>query len=159
MGGRYDASKTLIENVHLSDPIIQRFDVICVLQDTVDPVADDRLASFVVDSHMRSKAVGARCGSRALQGGRTCSPWGVPHYVPPQLHHSHRAHTSRTARFALTAPIACLAAGALCGHYFSLVFLLNTTCVPVLCVCLGPLTPFRSFVWLWVCSWSAVALW
>jgi hypothetical protein len=57
VGGRYDASKTLTENVTLTDPIIQRFDIICVLQDTVDPVADERLASFVVDSHMRSKAV------------------------------------------------------------------------------------------------------
>jgi DNA replication licensing factor MCM2 len=60
VGGRYDASKNLLENVHLSDPIIQRFDIICVLQDTVDPVADDRLATFVVDSHMRSKAVSSR---------------------------------------------------------------------------------------------------
>jgi len=54
IGGRYDASKTFTENVQLTDPILQRFDILCVLQDTVDPIADERLASFVVDSHMRS---------------------------------------------------------------------------------------------------------
>lgn len=54
IGGRYDASKTFSENVHLTDPILQRFDILCVLQDTVDPVADEQLARFVVSSHIRS---------------------------------------------------------------------------------------------------------
>mmetsp|Transcript_13302 Transcript_13302/g.20731 ORF Transcript_13302/g.20731 Transcript_13302/m.20731 type:complete len:966 (-) Transcript_13302:2250-5147(-) len=54
IGGRYDSSNTLAENVELTDPILQRFDVLCVLQDTVDPVADERLAQFVTQSHMRS---------------------------------------------------------------------------------------------------------
>ena len=31
-----------------------RFDVLCVVQDTVDPVADELLAKFVVGSHLRS---------------------------------------------------------------------------------------------------------
>ena len=31
-----------------------RFDILCVVKDRVDPVADERLANFVVDSHMRS---------------------------------------------------------------------------------------------------------
>ena len=43
--GRYDATKTFAENVELTDPIIQRFDILCVLQDRVDPVEDERLAS------------------------------------------------------------------------------------------------------------------
>jgi DNA replication licensing factor MCM2 len=38
----------------LTDPILQRFDCLCVLQDVVDPVADERLAQFVTSSHMRS---------------------------------------------------------------------------------------------------------
>lgn len=38
----------------MTDPILQRFDILCVLQDTVDPVADERLAKFVTGSHMRS---------------------------------------------------------------------------------------------------------
>lgn len=54
IGGRYDSSCTFAENVELTDPILQRFDLLCVLQDTVDPVADERLASFVTESHMRS---------------------------------------------------------------------------------------------------------
>jgi len=54
IGGRYDSANTLAENVELTDPILQRFDVLCVLQDTVDPVADERLAKFVTGSHMRS---------------------------------------------------------------------------------------------------------
>ena len=31
-----------------------RFDILCVVKDTVDPVADARLARFVVSSHARS---------------------------------------------------------------------------------------------------------
>lgn len=54
IGGRYDSSNTLADNVELTDPILQRFDVLCVLQDIVDPVADERLAKFVTSSHMRS---------------------------------------------------------------------------------------------------------
>lgn len=34
--------------------LLNRFDILCVLQDTVDPVIDEQLALFVVNSHMRS---------------------------------------------------------------------------------------------------------
>lgn len=54
IGGRYDPQRSFAENVELTDPIIQRFDVLCVLQDTIDPIADERLAKFVVSSHVRS---------------------------------------------------------------------------------------------------------
>jgi DNA replication licensing factor MCM2 len=54
IGGRYDSASTLSDNVELTDPILQRFDILCVLQDTVDPVADEQLASFVTWSHMNS---------------------------------------------------------------------------------------------------------
>ena len=54
IGGRYDSSNTLSDNVELTDPILQRFDILCVLQDNVDPVADERLASFVTSSHMNA---------------------------------------------------------------------------------------------------------
>jgi DNA replication licensing factor MCM2 len=57
IGGRYDASNTLKDNVELTDPILQRFDILCVLQDQVDPVADERLARFVTSSHMRAMPV------------------------------------------------------------------------------------------------------
>jgi hypothetical protein len=31
-----------------------RFDILCVVRDTADPVEDEHLAKFVVASHMRS---------------------------------------------------------------------------------------------------------
>jgi DNA replication licensing factor MCM2 len=59
IGGRYDSSHTLSENVELTDPILQRFDILCVMQDTVDPVADENLADFVTRSHVRSTPTSA----------------------------------------------------------------------------------------------------
>lgn len=53
IGGRYDPSLTFSENVDLSEPILSRFDVLCVVRDTVDPIQDERLARFVVSSHMK----------------------------------------------------------------------------------------------------------
>merc|ERR1712038_1875406 len=53
-GGRYDPSMTFSENVDLTEPILSRFDVLCVVRDTVDPTGDEHLARFVVGSHMRN---------------------------------------------------------------------------------------------------------
>lgn len=53
IAGRYDASRTFADNVDLSEPILSRFDVLCVVRDTVDPIEDERLANFVVSSHTR----------------------------------------------------------------------------------------------------------
>merc|ERR1719391_1450448 len=53
IGGRYDPSMTFSENVDLTEPILSRFDILCVVRDTVDPVADEHLARFVVASHMK----------------------------------------------------------------------------------------------------------
>ncbi|KAK9825592.1 hypothetical protein WJX74_008760 [Apatococcus lobatus] len=53
-GGRYDSSRTFAENVKLSDPILSRFDILCVVKDVVDPILDERLARFVIGSHERS---------------------------------------------------------------------------------------------------------
>merc|ERR1711894_702890 len=54
IGGRYDPSMTFSENVDLTEPILSRFDILCVVRDTVDATADEHLAKFVVGSHMRS---------------------------------------------------------------------------------------------------------
>lgn len=54
IGGRYDSSRNFAENVELTEPILSRFDVLCVVKDIVDPVTDERLAQFVVGSHVRS---------------------------------------------------------------------------------------------------------
>merc|ERR1712179_639638 len=53
IGGRYDPSLTFSENVDLSEPILSRFDVLCVVKDTVDPMVDEMLAKFVVRSHRK----------------------------------------------------------------------------------------------------------
>lgn len=53
IGGRYDPSLTFAENVDLTEPILSRFDVLCVVRDTVDPVQDERLARFVTGSHIK----------------------------------------------------------------------------------------------------------
>ncbi|WVZ51830.1 hypothetical protein U9M48_002936 [Paspalum notatum var. saurae] len=64
IGGRYDSSKTFTQNVELTDPIISRFDVLCVVKDIVDPFTDEMLARFVVDSHARSQPKGANLEDR-----------------------------------------------------------------------------------------------
>lgn len=52
--GRYDAQRSFAQNVNLSDPILSRFDVLCVLRDEADAVQDERLADHVLCSHIRS---------------------------------------------------------------------------------------------------------
>lgn len=53
-GGRYNSTIPLAQNVDLTEPILSRFDILCVVRDTVDPAEDERLASFVVNSHGRA---------------------------------------------------------------------------------------------------------
>ncbi|OEH76014.1 DNA replication licensing factor mcm2 [Cyclospora cayetanensis] len=49
--GRYIPSYTFKENVDLSDPILSRFDLICVLRDIPDADEDFSLADYVLSSH------------------------------------------------------------------------------------------------------------
>src|ERR1700722_11731286 len=52
--GRYNSSLSFSQNVELSDPILSRFDILCVVKDTVDPLVDQLLSRFVVGSHIKS---------------------------------------------------------------------------------------------------------
>ncbi|KAJ9119557.1 MCM DNA helicase complex subunit [Naganishia vaughanmartiniae] len=52
--GRYNPTIPFQQNVELTEPILSRFDVLCVVKDAVDPVQDELLAKFVVGSHTRS---------------------------------------------------------------------------------------------------------
>lgn len=52
--GKYQPGLTFSQNVDLTEPIISRFDILCVVKDTVDPVGDERLAKFVVGNHIRN---------------------------------------------------------------------------------------------------------
>ena len=54
VGGRYNSTVPFSQNVELTEPILSRFDILCVVRDTVDPAEDQRLASFVVNSHGRA---------------------------------------------------------------------------------------------------------
>ncbi|KAJ6157616.1 DNA replication licensing factor mcm2 [Penicillium chermesinum] len=53
-GGRYNATKPFSQNVELTEPILSRFDILCVVRDLVEPSEDERLANFVIESHHRS---------------------------------------------------------------------------------------------------------
>ena len=52
--GRYNPTIPFSQNVELTEPILSRFDVLCVVKDIVDPVQDEMLARFVVSSHLRA---------------------------------------------------------------------------------------------------------
>ena len=54
IGGRYNSTIPFAQNVELTEPILSRFDILCVVRDTVDPSEDERLAKFVVGSHGRA---------------------------------------------------------------------------------------------------------
>ncbi|EOO03501.1 putative dna replication licensing factor mcm2 protein [Phaeoacremonium minimum UCRPA7] len=54
IGGRYNSTIPFSANVQLTEPILSRFDILCVVRDTVDPSEDERLARFIVGSHSRS---------------------------------------------------------------------------------------------------------
>ncbi|KAI1398306.1 MCM-domain-containing protein [Hypoxylon fuscum] len=54
VGGRYNSTIPFSSNVQLTEPILSRFDILCVVRDTVDPAEDERLARFIVGSHSRS---------------------------------------------------------------------------------------------------------
>ncbi|EFY92574.1 MCM DNA helicase complex subunit [Metarhizium acridum] len=52
--GRYNSTLPFSQNVNLTEPILSRFDILCVVRDTVEPEEDERLARFIVGSHSRS---------------------------------------------------------------------------------------------------------
>lgn len=54
VGGRYNSGLTLSQNVALTEPILSRFDVLCVVRDIVDAENDEQMAKFVVNSHYRN---------------------------------------------------------------------------------------------------------
>ena len=57
--GRYDQSLSFQQNSGLTDPILSRFDVLCVVKDVVDPIADAKLAESVIETHQgKAKEIG-----------------------------------------------------------------------------------------------------
>ncbi|CAH9129730.1 unnamed protein product [Cuscuta epithymum] len=74
IGGRYDSSKNFSQNVELTDPIVSRFDVLCVVKDVVDPVTDEMLAMFVVDSHCKSTPKGGNLDDKSNKANSQDDP-------------------------------------------------------------------------------------
>lgn len=66
IGGRYDSSMTFSENVNLSEPILSRFDILCVVKDEFDPMQDQLLAQFVVKSHQRHHPANAELNDELM---------------------------------------------------------------------------------------------
>lgn len=49
--GIYNSSLTFAQNVNLSDPILSRFDILCVVKDVIDSKEDSVMASHILKSH------------------------------------------------------------------------------------------------------------
>lgn len=73
IGGRYDTSRPLLENVDLTPPILSRFDLIFIVQDASSPAVDAALAEFVVKSHAFHHPLAA-----AARGQRSTLPTTTP---------------------------------------------------------------------------------
>jgi len=54
LGGVYKSNLNFNDNVDLTDPILSRFDLLSVIRDDHDEALDDALATFVLNSHMKS---------------------------------------------------------------------------------------------------------
>ena len=52
--GRYDPQRSFMDNVDLTEPILSRFDILSVVRDEVDYYQDKALATFVINSHIKS---------------------------------------------------------------------------------------------------------
>lgn len=52
--GTYNTALNFTDNVDLTDPILSRFDILSVIKDEVNEEQDDLLATFVINSHMKS---------------------------------------------------------------------------------------------------------
>ena len=66
IGGRYNSTVPFSQNVELTEPILSRFDILCVVRDTVNPEEDERLANFVVNSHGRAHPVAQAAANNDL---------------------------------------------------------------------------------------------
>lgn len=56
--GIYNSSMTFAQNVNLSDPILSRFDILCVIKDIVDLKEDEMMADYILNSHEGKKQEG-----------------------------------------------------------------------------------------------------
>jgi DNA replication licensing factor MCM2 len=103
IGGRYNSTIPFAQNVELTEPILSRFDVLCVVRDTVDPEVDQLLASFVVESHGRSHPSSTATPSEAQSLTHSPVPQNLlrkyilyaREHVSPKLHQMDQDKISR----------------------------------------------------------------
>ncbi|KAL7746617.1 MCM DNA helicase complex subunit [Sorochytrium milnesiophthora] len=74
--GRYNAQIPFSQNVDLTEPILSRFDVLCVVKDKIDPQMDELLAKFVVESHIRSHPLQVKQALENPEGATSISQNG-----------------------------------------------------------------------------------
>lgn len=65
--GKYNPAISFSQNVNLSDPIISRFDLLCVVKDTIDKNEDVRTANFILESHSGNKPENIRVNGKISQ--------------------------------------------------------------------------------------------
>jgi hypothetical protein len=75
---------TFSDNVDLTEPILSRFDILCVVRDTVDPVGDEHLARFVVGSHMRNHPLSDETDQVSFNLG--CQIYLVKYTITEKIH-------------------------------------------------------------------------
>ena len=84
IGGRYNGTIPFSQNVELTEPILSRFDILCVVRDTVDPAEDERLANFVVNSHGRAHPAKLSADAGDVAAMETEEPGAVNNGEPQQ---------------------------------------------------------------------------
>lgn len=64
--GRYNPALSFAQNINLSDPIISRFDLLCVVKDIIDVSEDTKMAEFILNSHSMPGAAENRHAKRSI---------------------------------------------------------------------------------------------
>jgi DNA replicative helicase MCM subunit Mcm2 (Cdc46/Mcm family) len=66
VGGHYDRSKTVVENLRMSGPLLSRFDLVFIILDKPDEERDRQLSAHVMSLHHRAATAGAASAAAAL---------------------------------------------------------------------------------------------
>lgn len=53
--GKYNPALSFGQNINLSEPIVSRFDLLCVVKDTIDKAEDTKMAEFILNSHSENQ--------------------------------------------------------------------------------------------------------
>ncbi|KAH8091571.1 hypothetical protein JL720_5881 [Aureococcus anophagefferens] len=99
VGGQYDRSRTVSENVKLSAPLLSRFDLVFILVDDPDSSHDALLSRHVIGMHRGRRDSGARAAvgspdagdadalalQRRLRRGPRCGPLPLGHFRARRL--------------------------------------------------------------------------